>query len=385
VDTSRKAVQHVGGGIVREVLVREGEHVQAGQLLLHLDDRSARAQLDASRDRYHALRAAESRWLAERSGQPRISFHPDLLKAQAEPGVAEYMRSQQGLLDARRAALQAELDALAASVRSQEAAISGFETVLASRREQLELLRTELATTAELVREGYAPRNRQLELQRQVAELESQQADLRSSVQRARQSMIELQERANQRREEQLRDRESAMAEVVRDLRTEQERIVTLQVELERTEIRAVATGQVVALATQTQGGVITPGQRLMDIVPDADALVLEARIPPPVIDRVRPGLEADVRFSAFVDAPQLVVGARLISVSADTITDPRGGEPFYLARLQVTPEGAKALVGRVLRPGMPADVVVRTGARSLLSYLFSPLRRRLATALKEA
>jgi protease secretion system membrane fusion protein len=159
------------------------------------------------------------------------------------------------------------------------------------------------------------------------------------------------------------------------------------QEELARTVIRAPAGGQVVGVSPQlTIGGIVQPGDRLMDIVPEGEPLLLEARIEPHLIDRVQAGLETDIRFNAFSHSPQLVVQGKVVSVSGDLLTDRQGGTnmSYYLARVEVTPEGMETLGGRRMQPGMPAEVIIRTGERSLLTYLLGPLTKRLAASMTE-
>jgi protease secretion system membrane fusion protein len=167
-------------------------------------------------------------------------------------------------------------------------------------------------------------------------------------------------------------------------VQSDAEKFVAAKADLDRTDIAAPSAGQVVGLAMQTVGGVVQPGQKIMDIVPVGEALLLEARIETHLIDKVKAGLPTDVRFSAFSHTPQLVVDAQVVSVSRDALTDPQSGIGFYLARIQVTPQGMKTLGSRQMQPGMPVEVVIKTGERSLLTYLLNPLIKRVAASMKE-
>jgi protease secretion system membrane fusion protein len=150
-------------------------------------------------------------------------------------------------------------------------------------------------------------------------------------------------------------------------------------------EIKSPANGQVVGLSVQTVGAILQPGQKLLDVVPDNQTLLLEARIPPHLIDKVQAGLSADVRFNSFAHSPQLVVEGKVISVSGDLLSDPQQPQfLYYLARVQVTPAGMKTLGARQMQPGMPAEIVIKTGERSLLTYLLHPLTKRMAASMKE-
>jgi protease secretion system membrane fusion protein len=385
-DTKRKAVQHQQGGLVREVLVREGDAVQEGQALLRLDDAVTRANYEATRQRYLALRAAEARLLAEQAGQDHVVFSPELSNAAADPLIARHLAAQQQLFASRRAALHADQQGIAASILGQEASLQAFAGMQDSRQAQRQLFQEQLANTRELVRDGYAPRNQQLELERQVADVGANLMDLQGNTARARQGIVELRQRALARQQEWRKETDAQWAEVARDVQSEQGKFQALEQELERTVIRAPANGQVVGLAYQTVGGVVPAGQKLMDIVPQNETLTLEAHLAPHLVDAVRPGLLTDVRFSAFAQAPQLVVQGRVVSVSADLLTEqgPQGPVSYYLTRVQLTPQGLQALGPHRMQPGMAAEVIIRTGERTVLSYMLHPLTRRLAASMKE-
>ncbi len=176
------------------------------------------------------------------------------------------------------------------------------------------------------------------------------------------------------------------MADVRREVQGNQERLVAITADLGRTQIRAPVDGQVVGLAMSSVGGVVTAGQRLMDIVPVGQPMLFDAKVPPSVIDRIRQGDLAEVRFTAFANAPQLVVHGKVVSLSHDAIAEQAGGAVFsyYLARVELTPEGTKALGARSLQPGMQAEVLIKTGERSLLTYMLHPLTKRIAAAMTE-
>jgi len=384
IDTKRKTVQHLSGGLLKEILVKEGDHVQEGQLLMRLDGAVARSNFEAARQRYIGLKAMEGRLLAEQQGQSKIIFHADVLEAAQDPQIRQVVATQQQLFESRRASLRADVQSSEESIQGQRGLIQAYETMLVNRKKQQSLLAEELGNTRSLVSEGYAPRNRQLELERMGAEASSGIAELQGNLVRAQRAISEMQQRSIVRQQEYRKDVESQLAEVGREVRGDIEKFRAARDDLGRTDIKSPTSGQVVGLAFQTVGGVIGSGQKLMDVVPQDQSLLIEARVSPHLIDRVHAGLPVDVRFSSFAHTPQLVVEGKVASISADLLVDPQNGTGYYLARVAVTEEGYQKLGKRQLQPGMPVDVVFLTGERSMLKYLLSPLTKRLAASMKE-
>lgn len=383
-DTKRKAVQHLSGGIIKEVLVREGDQVNEGQLLIRLDDVATRANLESLRYRYLGLRATQARLQTELSGRDAISYHPDLVEAAKDPLIRQQMQNQEQLLRSRRSSLRADLQGIEESILGQLGLFQSYESMLSSRRSQLALLKEELANTRGLVEEGYVPRMRQMELERQVAESGALISGLLGDMNRADRASKELRQRAIARQQDYRKEVESQLADVTREVLGDSERVRALQADLERTEIRSPASGQVLALATQTVGGVVAPGQKLMEIVPANESVLLETQVPPHLIDRVQAGMTVDVRFSSFAHSPQLVVQGKLVSVSGDLLTDSQSNVSYFLARVEITPDGLRMLGKRQMQPGMPVEVVLKTGERSLLTYMLHPLTKRIAASMNE-
>ncbi len=384
IETKRKAVQHLTGGIVKSVHVKEGQIVQEGAPLMEIDPSSTQAVFENVRQRYYTLRATEARLTAEQSGREVISFHPDLLAEKDSPLVADLIANQEGLFAARRMALQAEIQAIEESITGLEGIITGYQGLMEAKRAQLSLYKEEIKGLEELVKDGYAPKNNLLALQRTQAETMGVIADLQGNIERSKSSMAEAKLRITQRKQEFRKGVDQELAEVRGQVDGEAERFNAIKSDLARTVIRAPASGQVVGLAAQTVGGVIGPGQKVMDIVPQDEPLLLEAHIPPHLIDRVQPGLGADVRFSSFAHSPLLVVPGKVASVSHDLLTNEQNGVSYYLARVTVTEEGMKKLGKRQLQAGMPVEVVIVTGERSMLTYLLHPLLKRMASSMKE-
>jgi protease secretion system membrane fusion protein len=384
-DTKRKTVQHLSGGIVKEVLVHEGQQVKEGDPLLRLDGAVAKANYEAVRQRYLGYRAMQSRLFAEQAGQNAIDFHPDVKAAMNDPLIKQQVSTQQQLIQARRAALAADLQGIEESVQGLKEQLGSYQNILVQRRSQLSLLTEELNNTRGMVKEGYAPRNRQLELERMVAESNAAIADLNGNSLRVQRQVAELTQRSMARKQEYRKEVETQLADVTREVQSDAEKFVAVSADLDRMEIKAPASGQVVGLTVQTVGAVLQPGQKLLDVVPDSQTLLLEAHIPPHLIDKVQAGLSTDVRFNAFAHSPQLVVEGKVLSVSGDLLSDPAQPQfSYFLARVQVTPDGMKTLGKRQMQPGMPAEIVIKTGERSMLTYLLHPLVKRMASSMKE-
>jgi protease secretion system membrane fusion protein len=327
----------------------------------------------------------QSRLFAEQAGSDLIALHPDVKDAMGDPLIKQQVSTQQQLIQARRASLAADLQGIEESVQGLREQLNSYQNILVQRRQQLSLLSEELNNTRSMVKEGYAPRNRQLELERMVAESNAAIADLTGNSLRVNRQIAELTQRSMARKQEYRKEVESQLADVTREVQSDAEKFIAVKADLDRMEIKAPAAGQVVGLSVQTVGAVLQPGQKLLDVVPENQTLLLEAHIPPHLIDKVHVGLPADIRFNSFAHSPQLVVEGKLLSVSGDLLSDPQAPQfAYYLARVQVTSEGMKTLGQRQMQPGMPVEIVIKTGERSLLTYLMHPLLKRVAASLKE-
>ena len=384
-DTKRKSVQHLSGGIVKEVLVQEGQQVKEGDPLLRLDGAVAKSNYESVRQRYLGYRTMQSRLFAEQAGRDVIEWHADVKAAMNDPLIKQQVSTQQQLIQARRSAFAADLQGIEENSQGLKEQFNSYQNILVQRRSQLALLSEELNNTRGMVKEGYAPRNKQFELERMVAESNAAIEDLMGNSLRITRQIAELKQRSVARKQEYRKEIESQLADITREVQSDAEKFVAVSADLDRMEIKSPATGQVVGLSVQTVGAVLQPGQKLLDVVPDTQTLLLEAHIPPHLIDKVQNGLPADIRFNSFANSPQLVVEGKVLSVSGDLLSDPQQPQyTYYLARLQVTPSGMKTLGQRQMQPGMPAEVVIKTGERSLLTYLLHPLTKRFAASLKE-
>jgi protease secretion system membrane fusion protein len=384
VESHRKTIAHLTGGTVSVVKVRENQVVKEGDILLELDPIRAESARDTVLHEYIAAVAKLSRLTAEQTSAGRLSF-PDEINAYAtQLGRQDLLRAQETLFRARQDAFKGELAILQENMAASRIQAMGARNQLYARRQQAESLRKEIESTRPLVEEGYTPRNRLFEQERQLAELTSVTSELEARVAREGSSGAEIRLRELQRRQEYLKDVETQATESRREVANLAERLKDAVADLERMTVRAPISGQVVAMIAQAPGVVIAPNSKLMEIVPVGDKLLIDVQVPITAATRVKSGLETYIRISTFPDSPSVVIQGRVQSVSSDRHEPPPPTPPYYLARVEVTPDGVTKLQGRQLRPGMSADVVIKTGERSFMTYLTDPISRRLFDSLKE-
>jgi membrane fusion protein, type I secretion system len=378
----RKTVQHLEGGIVSEILVTDGQLVEHGQTLLVLDATQARAELGILKGQYYTTRAMENRLVAERDSQAAVEFSADLDVDDAR--ALEAIKNEEQIFLARRADRLGEIEVLEQRISQLESQIQGLQALISSKDEVVRSYSEEVKDLTELLSEGYVNKQRLRELQRNRSRSVGEVADHRASIAQAevqigetRLQILQLNKRFTTEVVDQLAETQGR----VYDLR---ERISAIQDRLRRTVITAPEAGIVLGMNTHTIGGVVRPGEALLDIVPELAELVVDARVSPMDIDRVSVGTEATVRFSAFKSATTPTIFAVVTKISADRLVDEQTGIPYYLARVEVSEEGRNMLGSLILVPGMPAEVLIKTGERTLFEYLVQPARNAFARSLIE-
>ncbi|MFC0667058.1 HlyD family type I secretion periplasmic adaptor subunit [Azotobacter chroococcum] len=385
VTDNRKTLQHLTGGSIKAILVREGDRVRRDQPLIELDPTRAIAEQGGISAQYIVARTVENRLQAERDGLDSVHFDPELLRRFAgDPRLQDALGLQARLFATRRSALTGEADILKENIRGAEEQLKGLRQVQAARNAQIQLLNQELEGVRHLAAEGYVARNRLLELERNAAELNAQRAQTISDIGRTHNQIAELKLRILQLEQDYQKEVQSQLTEVQKEAATLADRLRALDYEVAHTVIRSPIDGLVLGLAVTTIGGVIQPGSEIMNVVPADEPLQVDAMIPVQAIDKMAPGLPVDITFPAFNHAQTPNIPGRVLTVSADRLVDEVSKEPYYLAQVEVTEAGMDMLGSNHIRAGMPATVTIKTGERNLMSYLLKPMLVRIDSAFKE-
>jgi protease secretion system membrane fusion protein len=385
VTSKSKAVQHLSGGTVEAILVQEGDVVAKGQEVVRLDSLRALAEQGAVSAQYIVSKTVENRLEAERDNRAVVNFDPELLKRfRGDQRLMAAMDLQQRLLDTRRAGLAGEISILEENLAASAVQLKGLQQVYSARGSQINFLNQELQGTRVLAAEGYVPRNRLLELERSNADLAAGQAENLNNIARVRSQTTEIKLRILQRQHDYLKEVESQLTDTAKENTTLADRLRALDYEVTHTVIRSPIDGMVQALSIATVGGIIQPGFKIMDIVPLNEPLQVDAMIPVQAIDKMVPGLAVDIAFPAFNHARTPNIPGRVKTISADRLLDEASKEPFYLAQVEVTPDGMGLLGTNHIRPGMPASVTIKTGERNMMSYLLKPMLDRVDSSFKE-
>ncbi len=384
---NRKAVQFQNGGTIDQILVSEGDTVKAGQVLVRMNAVAAKAQAEMAQMQLQVARAAEARLLAERDGHDSIKFPKDLLaKKNSDIRLASTIEGQSMLFSARRMALQSELAASSDMETGFKMQLQGIEESRSNKRIQLDILKEQLTNMRDLAKEGYVPRSRLLDLERSFAQVNGSIAEDTGNIGRARQQILELARRREQRLQEYQKEVRSQLADMQREVDSLRSRGTALDYELANTDVKAPVDGVVVGMSVFTAGGVVSPGFRMMDLVPANDALVVEGSLMVNLIDKVKPGLKVELIFSAFNSNVTPHIEGEVIQVAADRTIDEHSGLPYYKVKARVTPAGTKKMAALKLdvKPGMPVDLFVKTGERTMMSYLLKPVFDRAKTSMTE-
>ena len=391
VSGNRQAVQHRDGGVVSALHVREGQFVTKGQVLLEISAGELRATERALTTQTYGLLATRARLIAERDGRAAFAPPPEFAGLTGEDRIIaeEAMRLERAQLAARRASLLTQQAVLNQRVAQLNEQIGGFERQIASNERQKTLIGDELEGMRSLADQGYAPVNRVRALERTEAGLEGERGAYQANVARAREQIGETQTQIVSLQRQMMEDVAKQLAETERLLGEAEPKLVAARDQLARALVRAPATGQVVGLAIFTVGGVVKPGETLMEVVPRDASLVLEASVAPEDADDLRIGQTTEVRFPAFHERNLPLLKGRLTRISADSFVDEKSGQRFFRAEVVVPPSELETLKrvrgGQTgLKPGLPAEVVVPLKKRTALQYMLEPLQQRFWRSFRE-
>lgn len=384
VATNKKAVQHLTGGTVEAILVKEGDVVKAGDVLVRMNAVQAKANAEIARVQYFSARSAEARLIAERDGKRTIVFPPELEDVKNDPRVASNIRLQQQLFSSRQSAIQSELSALDENITGLVQQNKGLEESRDGKKLQLQFLKEQLDGMRDLAKEGYVARNRLLELERTYAQLSTAISEDISNIGRGQSQVSEFKLRRLQRQQEYQKEVRTLLTETQKEADGLANRLTGLDYDLQNVLLKAPVDGTVVAMNVFTHGGVIAPGFRLMDIVPSDDPLIVDGQLPVHLIDKVHPNLPVELIFTAFNQNLTPHVPGIVTQISADRLVDEKTGQPYYSLKARVAPEGMKMIANLQVRPGMPVELFVKTGERTMMNYLLRPVVDKLKMSMTE-
>jgi HlyD family type I secretion membrane fusion protein len=383
-ESDRKVVQHFEGGIVQDILVREADVVEQGDPLIVLDNIQVNSEIAVLEQRKATSEALIARLEAEQTFAEEVSFPEELLNAE-DAHVKSAIEAQRNIFEDRRSIYLSQAEILEFRAEQLNGQAEGYEVQLAALQRR-QTLRSELFERMRTGEErGVVESNRLSDMEDEVIQIEasigtsmSEIAQVKAAAGEARLNILKLKQEYSERANSELKTARSELSEIVEKLTVAEDR-------MRRTTISAPTTGKVQSLAVTTRGSVIRSGEILMEIVPSDETLLIDAKVAPVDVDNVRPGLETEVRFSAFKAKLSKLVLGEVLSISTDVVTTKNSDEaPYYLARIKVPDENLTDEIREGLTAGMPADVVILTGERSVLQYLLDPLSDAIFTSLRE-
>lgn len=383
VDSNRKTIANLEGGIVAEILVRDGDHVKAGDVLLRLDEVTSQAQRDVLYGQFLTAKAMEARFVAERDGAKTINF-PAELQTPGDNGRNVAIRaSEEEVFKTRRDALSGQLSIYEQRIKQLDEQMKGLEAQVTANTQQIDLIDNELEGLQQLFEKGYASKTRLLQLQRERAELDGNRGNYMSEISKSKQAVGEARLQIIQIRKNFEEDVAKGLQEAKARIFDLQDRLTSANDQLARREVKAPSDGIIVGSRVHTVGGVVRAGDPLLELVPDKDELIIEAQVSPIDIDVVQVGMQSEIRFSALSQRHIPTLMGTVLSVSADAATDQRGTR-YYVARVRVDEKELVKLDGQKLVPGMPAEVLMKAGEHSIVAYLMMPLADGFFRAFKE-
>lgn len=384
VSSERRDVQHLEGGVIQDLNVADGDKVKIGDVLLRLDPTRTASELEILTSRQDAALALKARLQAERDGAPRIAFPDTLLARAAIPSAAEAQRSETLLFDRRRTSTQGQVGILEQRILQLRQQIAGIEAQRKSKDAQLVLIARELKGVSTLYKQGLSTTERLLGLERTAEQLRGDIGAHIASIAQAQESIGEAHSQILQITRTFQEDVAKELSKVQNDLFDLAGKIRAATDVLDRLDLRAPAEGYVVGMNVHTKGGVISPGRTVLQIVPSKDVLVVAVRIQPQDSDKVTLGAPAHIHFPSIHDRTLGNLNGTVTYLSADRLSDERTGQPYFLVRIAPDTDSLAALKNHVLLPGLPADVMIESGQRTMLQYLISPIIEAFDRSMRE-
>jgi HlyD family type I secretion membrane fusion protein len=385
IDTNRKTVQHLEGGIIKEILVRDGDSVRAGQPLVVLEDRRVDASLNLIQGQLDAVLARTARLEAERAGLDRIEFPARLLERVGSGDLDSLVQRETTLFDSKRGALEARIGLFEQEIAHARDQVAALKQQIDSERSAAEYLQQEINANEELERKQLVPRTQLLNLKRNLQEYEARSGEHRAEIAAAEQNITQLQLRIIDERNRYVQDAADQLTKETAQLHDLEDRLRPALDATERKQVTAPIAGIVVNLRVFTVGGIIGPREAILDIVPEDNPLLVEAQVDVGDIDDLSIGQAADIRLTAYRARSTPLLEGKVIYVSADRLVDERNGFPYYTCHIELFPDSLRAAPDLQLYPGMPAEVYIRTQSRTLLDYLLAPVEQTMRRSFRES
>ncbi len=383
VKSHKKTVQHREGGIVSQLLVKDGDWVREGDLLLVLDATENKAVLETARGQFISLSAQLARLEAERDRLPAPRFPPELLNS-ADKRCLDARKNELALFQARKQSHEGEIEIFKQQLSLLKSKISGMQAVRASKQVLVASYSEEIKDWEELLSSGYADKLRLRELQRnyqnnlgEIASLTADIAGAEIQLGENRLKILQLEQKFQEDVSARLNQTQSELYEV-------NQRLLASQDKMQRVEIKAPVPGRVMGLTVHTLGGVLPPGGPILEIVPQEEELIIDAQVSVMDVDKVNLGMLAEVRFPGFKQADLPSIEGKVINLSADRVVDERSGSAYYQAQIELTPESQQKMSHLALLPGMPVEVMIKTGERTMMQYLTKPITQTFNRAFVE-
>lgn len=384
IDTNRKTVQHRDGGIVRDILVREGDRVALGQALIVLDDARIDANLDLAASQFDAQRIRQARLTAERTLAPAWKLPDELRKREREPRLAEIVARESALFTSRRQALDSQSQLIREQIDEVAREVAARERGAESVRQALASMQEEVRVNEALLDQQFVNKTRVLQLQRAASEYRIKLNENDAELSKARQQASSLGMRLAGMREAYVQEASTELRDVNGKLIELEEQLRSARDVSQRKVIAAPAAGRVVDLRVTTPGGMVGPRDALLDIVPDNSPLLVEARVPVDAIGELRIGLATDVRLTTYRQRSDALLDGKVVYVSADSLTDRQTGTPYFVVHVELDRSSLERAGNLAVQPGMGAEIYVRTRERTPLDYLLEPLVNATRRSFRE-